>query len=392
MLINKKAKFSLLFCRFHFKIALRLTGILSFICYLHTMNFNIQQLLRSNIKNLTPYSSARDEFTGIAQVSLDANENSLGSPLLRWYNRYPDPHQHKVKEAVSLIKNAAIENIFLGNGSDECIDILYRCFCVPAQDNIIICPPTYGMYEVSANINDISIRRAQLLPGFQLDLVHIETLIDENTKIIWICSPNNPTGNSLHRADIETILNNFNGLVVIDEAYINFSRHTSFIQELADYPNLVVLQTFSKAWGLAGLRLGLAFASAEIIIVMNKVKPPYNISQATQELALQALQNVGQVNDMIHELVNMREALKEVLEQLPVVEKVYPSDANFLLVKTRDAKKLYQYLLSKSIVVRDRSNVILCDDCLRITVGTEEENTKLVDTLLEYSEVNLILH
>lgn len=355
------------------------------------MNFNLQKLVRDNIKSLTPYSSARDEFTGTAQVSLDANENSLGSPLMKWYNRYPDPHQHKLKEAISRVKNVAPQHIFLGNGSDECIDLLYRCFCIPGRDNIILCPPTYGMYEVSANINDITIRKAQLLPDFQLDLVHIETLIDENTKLIWICSPNNPTGNSIRREDIEMVLNNFNGLVVIDEAYINFSRHKSFIQELADYPNLVVLQTFSKAWGLAGLRLGLAFASEEIMEVMSRVKPPYNISEATQELALQALQNVDQVNDMISEIVSMRQALKEVLEGLPGVEKVYPSDANFLLVKIGEAKKAYQYLLSKSIVVRDRSSVILCDDCLRITIGTEEENTKLVDALLEYSGA-VVLH
>ena len=358
------------------------------ILYLHAMNFSVQKLLRDNIRNLTPYSSARDEFTGVAQVNLDANENSLGSPLTKWYNRYPDPYQHRLKEEISKIKNIAPNQIFLGNGSDECIDVLFRCFCTPAKDNVIICPPTYGMYEVSANINNIAIRRAPLLPNFQLDLVHLETLVDIHTKIIWICSPNNPTGNSMQREEIETILNNFNGLVVIDEAYINFSKHKSLIQELHDYPNLVVLQTFSKAWGLAGLRLGLAFASLEIIGVMNKVKPPYNISEATQQLALQALQNVGQVNDMIYELVNMREALKEVLEGLPMVEKVYPSDANFLLVKTNGAKKAYQFLLSKSIVVRDRSNVLLCDDCLRITIGTEEENTKLVDALIEYSELN----
>ncbi len=353
------------------------------------MNFDVQKLLRDNIRNLTPYSSARDEFTGTAQVNLDANENSLGSPLTKWYNRYPDPYQHQVKEVISTIKQVPAQQIFLGNGSDECIDVLFRCFCVPGKDNIIICPPTYGMYEVSANINDIVIRKAPLLPDFQLDLVHIETLVDDNTKIIWICSPNNPTGNSMRREDIELILNNFNGLVVIDEAYINFSRHKSFTRELADYPNLVVLQTFSKAWGLAGLRLGLAFASTEIIGVMNKVKPPYNISQATQELALKALENVGQVNDMIYELVNMRQALQEVLEQLPVVEKVYPSDANFLLVKINGATQVYQYLLSKSIVVRDRSNIKLCDDCLRITIGTEDENTKLVDALLEYGEAVL---
>ena len=371
------------------QIAHRLTSLSFIIVYLHAMNFSVQNLLRENIRNLTPYSSARDEFTGVAQVSLDANENSLGSPLTKWYNRYPDPYQHRLKEEISKIKNIAPSHIFLGNGSDECIDVLFRCFCTPAKDNIIICPPTYGMYEVSANINDVAIRKAPLLPGFQLDLVHIETLVDEHTKLIWICSPNNPTGNSMHREDIETVLNNFNGLVVIDEAYINFSRHKSFIQELNDYPNLVVLQTFSKAWGLAGLRLGLAFASPEIIGIMNKVKPPYNISEATQELALKALQNVDQVNDMIYELVNMREALKAVLESLPAVEKVHPSDANFLLVKTTDAKRAYQFLLSKGIVVRDRSNVLLCDDCLRITIGTEKENTKLVDALIEYSELVL---
>ncbi len=351
------------------------------------MNFDFRKLLRNNVRNLTPYSSARDEFTGVAQVFLDANENSLGSPLTRWYNRYPDPYQLSVKEAVGAIKKVAVENIFLGNGSDECIDLLYRCVCVPSQDNVIICPPTYGMYEVSANINDVIIRKAPLLPDFQLDLVHIENLVDEHTKIIWICSPNNPTGNSMHRADIEMILNNFNGLVVIDEAYINFSQQQSFARELAEYPNLVVLQTFSKAWGLAGLRLGLAFASPDIIGVMNKVKPPYNISQATQELALKALENVDQVNDMIVELVNMRQALADVLQQMPLVETVYPSDANFILVKIKDARKIYHHLLSESIVVRDRSSVLLCNDCLRITIGTEQENTRLVDALIAYMEM-----
>ena len=352
------------------------------------MNFNVQQLLRNNIRRLTPYSSARDEFTGQALINLDANENSLGSPLTKWYNRYPDPHQHLVKEAVSKIKGVPAASIFLGNGSDECIDLLYRCFCNRGADNVIICPPTYGMYEVSANINDIAIRKAPLLDDFQLNLAHIETLIDVHTKLIWICSPNNPTGNSLHRQDMEMVLNNFSGIVVIDEAYINFSRQKSFIQELAEYPNLVVLQTFSKAWGLAGLRLGLAFAAAEIIGVMNKVKPPYNIGQATQELALQALKEVGQVNDMITELVSMRNALNEVLAQMPVVEKVYPSDANFILVKIKEARKVYEYLLSKSIVVRDRSNVLLCNDCLRITIGTEQANTALVDALIAWMNNN----
>lgn len=346
--------------------------------------FTLNDLIRENIKSLTPYSSARDEFSGDAKVFLDANENALGSPLQKWYNRYPDPHQLKLKKAISAVKSVERGKIFLGNGSDECIDLLYRCFCNPGRDNVIICPPTYGMYEVSANINDIELRKAPLLDDFQLDLVHLENLVDENTKLIWICSPNNPTANSMNREDMETILNNFNGLVVVDEAYINFSRQKSFIQELNDYPNLVVLQTFSKAWGLAGLRLGIAFASEEIIEILNRVKPPYNINQVTQELALKALEEVGQVNDMIKELVQMRVALKAVFEKIPFVKKVYPSDANFLLVKVEDAKNVYNYLLSRGIVVRDRSNVKLCDNCLRITVGSEEENTELVEAMADY--------
>jgi histidinol-phosphate aminotransferase len=343
--------------------------------------FNLDQLLRDNIRRLVPYSSARDEFKGEATVFIDANENSLGSPLTKWYNRYPDPHQWKIKEVLSKIKGVDPRHIFLGNGSDECIDLLFRAFCVPGKDNVIINPPTYGMYEVSAHINDVEVRRAVLLDDFQLDLVHLETLVDEHTKIIWLCSPNNPTANSMNRQDIEVILNNFPGLVVIDEAYINFSRHRSFIQELADYPNLVVLQTLSKAWGLAGLRLGMAFASEAVIEIYNKVKPPYNISQATQELVLKALEEVGQVNDMIRLLVGSRERLSLELSALPVVQKVYPSDANFLLVKTTDARGLYGWLLAEGIVVRDRSKVELCEGCLRITVGTEEENAALVSAM-----------
>jgi histidinol-phosphate aminotransferase len=348
--------------------------------------FNLDQLLRDNIRLLVPYSSARDDFKGEATVFIDANENSLGSPLTKWYNRYPDPHQWKIKEVLSGIKGIPPEHIFLGNGSDECIDLLFRAFCVPGKDNVIINPPTYGMYEVSAHINDVEVRRAVLLDDFQLDLVHLENLVDENTKIVWICSPNNPTANSMNRQDIETILNNFPGLVVIDEAYINFSRHRSFIQELADYPNLVVLQTLSKAWGLAGLRLGMAFASEAIVAVYNKVKPPYNISQAAQELVLKALEEVGQVNDMIRLLVGLRERLSIELSGLPVVLKVYPSDANFLLVKTTDARGLYDWLLAEGIVVRDRSRVDLCAGCLRITVGTEVENAALVSAMARFGQ------
>jgi histidinol-phosphate aminotransferase len=251
---------------------------------------------------------------------------------------------------------------------------------------VIITPPTYGMYEVSANINNILLRKAPLLPDYQLNLAHIEQLIDANTKLIWLCSPNNPTGNSLNREDVETVLNNFDGIVVVDEAYINFSRQQSFIKELVDYPNLVVMQTLSKAWGLAGLRLGMMFASEEIISIVNKVKPPYNIGQHTQELVLTALENTHQVNDMIHLLVDMRNALGDVIEQMPGVEKVFPSDANFLLVKIKDAKPVYDFLLTKGIVLRDRSRVQLCEDCLRITVGTEQENTALVDALIEWQD------
>lgn len=350
--------------------------------------FDVNTLVRDNIARLTPYSSARDEFSGEAKVFLDANENSLGSPLKKWYNRYPDPHQKAIKQKLAMVKGIAAEHIFLGNGSDECIDLLYRCFCNPGKDNIVICPPTYGMYEVSANINDVAVKKVSLLPNFELDLSGIEDAIDDQTKLIWICSPNNPTGNSLKRLDIETLLNNFKGLVIVDEAYINFSKQKSFVQELTEYPNLVVLQTLSKAWGLAGLRLGMAFASTAIIEILNRVKPPYNINQATQELVLTALEEVGQINDMIRLLVDMREALTEVFASMPTVETVYPSDANFILVKIKEARAVYEFLLTKGIVLRDRSNVLLCNDCLRITVGSEQDNTLLVDAMQDWYQLN----
>jgi histidinol-phosphate aminotransferase len=345
------------------------------------MSFDLNSLLRENIKKLVPYSSARDEFKGEASTFLDANENSFGSPLTKWYNRYPDPLQIKVKEKLSSIKGVPVENIFLGNGSDECIDVLMRAFCEPGKDNILICPPTYGMYEVSAHINDVNIKKISLTPAFQLNMPAIEEAIDDNTKIIFLCSPNNPTGNSLERDDIEVILNNYHGIVVIDEAYINFSRFRSFTQELGDYPNLVILQTLSKAWGLAALRVGMAFASQEIIHVMNKIKPPYNINQASQELTLQALEEVGQVNDMIKEIVAQRDLLAKDLQTIPIVQKIYPSDANFLLVQVTEPKPLYKYLLEKGIVVRDRSSVELCAGCLRITVGTPSENVSVVNAI-----------
>lgn len=349
------------------------------------MFFDLERLLRPNIRKLVPYSSARDEFTGEAKIYLDANENSLGSPLLQWYNRYPDPLQKNVKEKLGAIKGVGPDHIFLGNGSDECIDILIRAVCEPAIDNVIVCPPTYGMYQVCADINNVEVRRVPLTAGFQLDLPAIEAAIDGHTKIIFLCSPNNPTGNSLHREDVEAVLHNYFGLVVVDEAYINFSRSRSFIPDLAEYPNLVVLQTLSKAWGLAALRVGMAFASAELIRVMNKVKPPYNINQASQELTLKALEEVGQVNDMIRELVAQRQRLEAALPQLPVVLKVYPSDANFLLVKVTDPRRIYEAMLREGIVLRDRSNVTLCEGCLRITVGTAAENDALLDVLARCS-------
>jgi histidinol-phosphate aminotransferase len=343
---------------------------------------DINLLLRDNIKKLIPYASARDEFSGSANIFLDANENSLGSPITPPYNRYPDPHQIKIKERLTQIKGLPPRHIFLGNGSDECIDLLYRAFCNPGGDNVIIHPPTYGMYEVSAHINDIEVRRAPLTEDFELDLAALEDLVDQQTKLIWICSPNNPTGNAFNRRDIETILNNFNGLLVIDEAYINFSRQQSFIGELTEYPNLVILQTLSKAWGMAGLRLGMAFASDMIIDVLNRIKPPYNIGQATQELVLKALEETTRVNEMIKEIVRMRNELAEKISRLSSVINVYPSEANFLLVKIKDARRIYETLINKGIVVRDRSSAPGCTDCLRITVGTKEQNDKLLETLV----------
>jgi histidinol-phosphate aminotransferase len=346
--------------------------------------YDINNILRENIKNLTPYSSARDEYQGEASIFLDANENAFGSPLDTAYNRYPDPMQYQVKMRLSEIKGVPARNIFIGNGSDEAIDILFRSFCNPGVDNVIIVPPTYGMYQVSANINNVEARKVLLTEEYQLNLEGIAEAIDEHTKLIFICSPNNPTGNSINRDDIETLLANFNGIVVIDEAYINFSRQKTFIQELTEYANLVVLQTLSKAWGLAGLRVGMAFASEEIIEVMNKVKPPYNVNEASQQLALAALNNVRQVNDWIKETLAQRDKLVLTLKDFDFVLDIYPSDANFILVKTTDAKGIYNFLVQNGIIIRNRTNVELCEGCLRITIGTPNENKILIDTLQQY--------
>jgi histidinol-phosphate aminotransferase len=345
---------------------------------------NIDKLVRENIKNLRPYSSARSEYRGNAAVFMDANENSYGSPLDENYNRYPDPLQWQLKQELSKIKGVPPQNIFVGNGSDEVIDIAYRIFCEPKKDNIIICPPTYGMYKVCANINDVESREVLLTKDFQLDVEAILSATDEYTKLIFICSPNNPTGNDLNRIDIEILLNNFSGIVIIDEAYINFSRQKTFIRELVEYENLIVMQTLSKAWGLAGLRLGLAFASEKIIDLFNKVKPPYNINQSSQQLALKALENIDEVNKRIKNIVEQRNLLHDELKQFEFIQIIYSSDSNFILVKVDDANKIYQYLLMNRIIIRNRSREPLCENCVRITVGTPEENQTLINALKNY--------
>ena len=352
------------------------------------MSFDLNIILRENIKKLVPYSSARDEYKGKDGIFLDANENAYGSPLPNsgtLYNRYPDPLQLEVKERISKIKGLPVENIFLGNGSDEAIDILFRAFCNPGEDNAIICPPTYGMYEVSANINDVAIIKVPLTPEtFQLDTEKILQAITAQTKLIFICCPNNPTGNGVKWDSIKIILEKFNGIVLVDEAYINFASYQSLIPKLLQYPNLVIIQTLSKAWGMAGLRIGMAFASQSIIDVFNKIKPPYNINAASQNLALQALNNVEQINAWIKEIVSERNRLSEELANLPFVLKIYPSEANFILMKTTDPKRIYKYLTDHKIIIRDRSSVQLCEGALRITVGTKEENKQLIEKLKAY--------
>ncbi len=353
------------------------------------MNFDLEKLVRENVSNLTPYSSARKEFSGAAQIFLDANENSFGSPLEQNYNRYPDPLQTVIKEEVAVWQNVKPGEIFIGNGSDEAIDLLFRVFCRPQIDNVLICPPTYGMYEVSAEINDIKIKRANLTEDFQLDFEAIKNAIDEKTKLLFVCSPNNPTGNSFQRGNILKLVKDFQGIVVVDEAYIHFSREKSLVSQIHDFPNLVVLQTFSKAWGLAGLRVGMAFANKETIELFNRVKPPYNVSQIAQEAILRALENKSQVETTIAEIISEREKLVENLREFSFVTKIYPSDANFVLVKATDAEQIYRFLLNEKIVVRNRNNVELCAGCLRITIGTPEENMILLNSLKRLATENI---
>ncbi|WP_242928202.1 histidinol-phosphate transaminase [Pontibacter vulgaris] len=347
--------------------------------------FDLESIVRPNVWRMKPYASARDEFKGTASVYLDANENNLGSLAGSNYNRYPDPHQKALKSKITSIKGVKPSQIFLGNGSDEAIDLLFRMVCRPGQDRALFLPPTYGMYEVSANLNDVQLDTVQLTADFQIPVAEVLRNVKPETKLIFICSPNNPTGNAIKSEDIEAILDNFDGLVIVDEAYIDFSEEPSWTTRLQDFPNLVVLQTFSKAWGMAGLRLGMAFASEEIIALLDKIKPPYNINEATQELALKALDQDEQLKYMIEEIIQERQMLETALPTLAIVEKVYPSDANFILVKVTDANSLYSYLLNKGIVTRNRSSVPGCDNCLRISVGTTDENQQLYQAMSEFN-------
>ncbi|WPP49581.1 histidinol-phosphate transaminase [Catalinimonas niigatensis] len=359
------------------------------------MAFDLQKTLRPHIAGIKPYSSARDEYSGTEGVFLDANENSFGTPgvatpgmdipgMEASYHRYPDPYQQLLKKRIAEIKQLPVENIFLGNGSDEAIDLLVRAFCRPGIDNMVILPPTYGMYEVSAAINDVPLKKALLTEDFLINKTSVDEAIDTHSKLLFFCSPNNPSGNLLQTDVIEHYLQTFEGVVVVDEAYIDFADAQSWSQRLADYPNLVVMQTMSKAWGMAALRLGMAFASKEIIAILNKIKPPYNINALTQQAALKVLEQTEQQRDIVQKILAQRKQLQTDLEALPLVEKVFPSDANFLLVKVQEAAQLFHYLIDEKVIVRDRSKVILCEGCLRITVGTEAENQRLLSSLKRF--------
>jgi histidinol-phosphate aminotransferase len=341
------------------------------------MSFNIDQLLRENIRSLKPYSSARDEFSGEADVFLDANENPYNSP----WNRYPDPRQRKLKSRISEIKNIPAANIFLGSGSDEPIDLLIRVFCEPGKENIVSISPTYGMYRVAADVNNVKVIDVPLTEEFELKVNDILNAVNPSTKLIFLCSPNNPSGNALDIEGMKRVFERFKGIVVVDEAYIDFCPEKSFLPSLKLHPNLVVLQTFSKAWGMAGLRLGMAFAEEGIIEVLSRIKYPYNLSILTQQKALELLDFEGKKSEWVKVLLAEREGLIRELSRFPFVIKIYPSDANFILVKTQDPKAIYQYLSKKKIIVRDRSEMRLCNGCLRISVGTPEENSVLISAL-----------
>lgn len=351
------------------------------------MNFELSKLISTNVNEMQwqkPSSTCEVKV----KISLDGNENALGSPLIKWYNRYPKNEMEKLKTVIASIKAVSVENILLSKGNLAVLDLLIRCFCNPGINKMISCPPCIGHFENLSKLNNVLMQKVPLSDDFQLNLIHLEHSADSKTNIIFIESPNSVAGNSMNRADIELILNNFNGLVVIDETYVNFSRQKSFVTELGDYPNLIILQNFDIAWGLAGLGVSMLIASEEIIALLNTIKDLHSINLPTQELMLKALEEVGMVNDMTKELVQMREALKKVLPKLPFVEKVYPSDANFLLVKMDNAKSVYNYLLQKDIAVKDVSHLDHCENCVRITLGTEEENTSLVEALVDYYDEN----
>lgn len=342
---------------------------------------SLEQLVRKNIWSLAPYSSARDEYSGKeAHVFLDANENPYNAP----YNRYPDPLQRELKAVLSRVKGVPENMIFLGNGSDEAIDLAYRVFCRPGIDNVVAIAPTYGMYQVCADINDIEYRQVLLDENYQMHADQLLAACDGNTKLIWICSPNNPTGNSFDRDEILKVLNSFQGIVVVDEAYIDFSQQLSLRQELPTHPNLIILQTMSKAWGSAAIRLGMAFASTDIINIYNKVKYPYNVNQLTQQQALEALKDPFEVDKWVKILLTERSRLMQAFAELPVCEEVYKTDANFFLAKVTDAQKIYDYLVDKGIIVRNRSRIQLCNNCLRVTIGTKNENNELLAALRQY--------
>ena len=341
----------------------------------------LKELVRPNIWSLAPYSSARNEYSGHkAHVFLDANENPYNKP----YNRYPDPLQTDLKARIAKIKGVDASRIFLGNGSDEAIDLVYRVFCEPGSDNVVAIEPTYGMYKVCADINNVEYRKVLLDDHYQLSAAKLLAACDENTKVVWLCSPNNPTGNNLDRSEIETVVKETQCIVVIDEAYADFSENRSFRKDLALYPNLIVLNTFSKAWGCAALRLGMAFASAEIIELFNKVKYPYNINLLTQEQADKILDRRFEVEDWVRLLLQERTKVMKAFAELPICKKVYPSDANFFLALVTDAQAVYDYLVEKGIIVRNRTRVELCNNCLRITIGTKSENIELLSALRQF--------
>lgn len=355
------------------------------------MKFDLTKLIRPHLLTIKPYASARAEFSGTAEVWLDANENAYGTPGSEestGFHRYPDPYQIELKNRISEIKNVSTDKIFLGNGSDEAIDLIIKIFCRPGVDNIITLPPTFGMYEVAASVNDVKVYSASLTDNYQIDRAAIESAIDDNTKVIFLCSPNNPTGNLLDRDEITHFLETFSGIVVVDEAYADFTTEPSFIYQLDNYPNLIVLQTFSKAWGIASLRLGAAFASTEIIGFLNKIKLPYNISALTQQTALSILTQTDHFKRNINRIIEQREKLVGSLQLLDIVKKVYPSDANFLLVKFENANDLYKFLTENKVIVRNRSTVRLCEEGLRITIGTEKENKALLDSLKQFQRSN----